>query len=81
MDLPVLELWYEALRHPIGVAVTTNSSDRLKAKLYAARKAAADPALADLMVLTSPRNPTGEVFIAHRNVDFDPALSEALKDV
>lgn len=76
-----LELWYAALHHPIGVSVTCSDADRMKAKLYQARKNAGDPALADLMILTSPRNPSGEVFIAHRHINFDPEIAEALKNV
>lgn len=81
MNLPILELWYAALRHPIGVSVTCSNALKFKQKLYQVRKASADPALADLMILTSPRNPDGEVFIAHRNIDFDPELAEVLRNV
>lgn len=72
-QLPLLELWYRALAEPIGVSITTNNADRMRQKLYQARKAAGDPALASLMLHTSPRNPSGEIVITHREVaDFDP---------
>lgn len=77
MNYPILELWYTALAHPIGISVTCSNTDRMKAKLYKARKDAGDERLAALMIHTSPRNPEGEVFITHRHVNFEP---EDLKD-
>jgi hypothetical protein len=72
-QLPLLEMWYLALREPIGISVATNNADRMRQKLYQVRKAANDPALAALMLHTSPRNPSGEIIITHREVaDFDP---------
>lgn len=65
----ILELWYQALPEPFGIVVPTNSPERLKAKLYSVRKNANDPQLAELMILTSPGNPDGEIWIAHRHVE------------
>lgn len=76
-DLNVLELWYAALRNPYGVKVITNDVNRMKAKLYAERKAADDPALAALMIQTSSANPTGELFINHRLINTDEGASDA----
>lgn len=64
-----LELWYAALREPIGIKVSTNSVDRLKAKLYLVRKQAQDPDLAKLMIQTSPLNQKGELWITHREIE------------
>lgn len=75
-SLPLLELWYRALREPIGIKVTVTDTDRAKAKLYAARKDADDPALAALMIQTSPLNPKGEVWITHREIADDEGLTD-----
>lgn len=78
-SLDALELWYRAAREPIGIKVQTNDALRLKAKLYAARKAAEDPDLAALMIQTSPLNQKTEVWITHRIIEIDEA--EGLTDV
>lgn len=69
MDLPVLELWYEALRRGIGIVIETNDPTDLKNKLYRARRDAGDPDLEKLMILSSPTNPTGEIMIAHKTIE------------
>jgi len=69
MNLPILELWYAALREPIGIIVACSNADKMKAQLYKARKDSADPELQRLMVHTSPRNHSGEVWITHRHID------------
>lgn len=70
-DLPLLELWYQALHDPgrIGIRVPCNDPDRMKTALYKARKDAADPQLGALMLQTSPLNPDGEVLITHRIIE------------
>ena len=68
-DFHVIDLWYQALRQPFGVKVDTNDAERLKARLYMARKDADDPALAALMIQTSPLNPTGQLYILHREIE------------
>lgn len=67
-SLPLLELWYTALREPVGVSILCSDPQRLRARLYKARSDADDPQLKALMVHTSPRNPNGEVWITHRNI-------------
>ena len=69
MSLPILELWYTALREPIGIAIPCSDPEKLRARLYVARKQAADPAIQGLMIHTSPRNKAGEVWITHRHID------------
>jgi hypothetical protein len=77
--LPLIELWYAALREPIGIKVQTNDAERMKTSLYLARKQAEEPELAKLMIQTSPLNPKGEVFITHREIDLPE--SEGLPNV
>lgn len=60
----LLELLYRAYNSPKGIAVTTNSPERLRQKLYAARKV--DPDLASLSFTISPFNPTGELWIVKK---------------
>ncbi len=67
MAIDYLELWYTALHDPVGLKIQTNDADRLKQKLYQARKSADDPNLSLLTVLTSPLHQQTEVWIAHRN--------------
>lgn len=74
-DTP-LELWYRALREPIGIKVFTNDAQRLKMRLYKARAEADDPDLMQLMIQTSPLNPTGEVWITHQVIDTPEGLSD-----
>ncbi len=73
--LPLLELWYAALRDPgrIGIKVQCSNADRMKAALYKARKESGDPDLAKLMIQTSPLNPDGEVLITHRFIEDENA--------
>lgn len=51
-----LELLYDAMREEIGLIVTTNDPERLRAKLYEARKA--DDDLSILSFIISPINPS-----------------------
>lgn len=53
----LLQLWYQALAAEKGVVVETNDREKLKQKLYAARKEAKDPALNALSIRTSPDDP------------------------
>jgi hypothetical protein len=57
----LLELLYDALRADIGVCVETNDPERLRMKLYAARKE--DPQLGVLSFIISPTNPTSDLWI------------------
>lgn len=62
----MIEFWYQALHHPIGVAVKTDDVETLRAKLYALRRQAADPAL-DALALVVPVRP-GVLWIVHKSV-------------
>ena len=77
----LLELWYDALRSPLGLVLETNDTERLRSELYKVRTAADDPQLAALSILVSPANPTGELWIVHRDYDSNPGLTEDLSRV
>lgn len=51
---PFLDLWYQALATPVGMAFTTNDRNALRQKLYAARAATGDPDLDKLSLVLSP---------------------------
>lgn len=42
MDLPLIDLLYQALNSENGIVVRTNSPERLRAKLYVERKKDSD---------------------------------------
>lgn len=75
--LPLLELWYTALRAEIGIRIRTNDAHRMKTALYQARKQSGDEALSKLMIQTPPLNPTGEVWITQRYIDLPEGLEDA----
>lgn len=70
--LPLLEYWYSALRERFGVKFQTSDPNRLRAKLYLARKTDPNPELQRLSIITSPANPDGELWIAFRDIELDP---------
>lgn len=53
---------YQALAEPIGLLLRTSDVPRARTRLYAARKALADPALAGLQIRMSPL-PEGDIII------------------
>jgi hypothetical protein len=57
----LLEILYEAYRSELGIVVSTNDPERLRQKLYAARKK--DPDLARLSFRISPTSPESELHI------------------
>lgn len=57
MKQQFLQFWYDALASEVGIVIETNSRERCKQQLYAARKESGDPALEALSVETSPNNP------------------------
>jgi hypothetical protein len=65
-----LELLYRALSSPFGVDVETDNLTLLRSQLYAARKAANDPALEALAFCQSPLNPAN-LWIIKRPSDED----------
>lgn len=62
--LNLLEYWYAALAEPVGVVLRTDDRDRLRAKLYAARREAVDEKLSSLSIIFSP-TAEDEVWIMH----------------
>lgn len=62
-----IELWYAALGSPHGVIVSTSDPEKAKQKLYALRKEAGDVDLYLLSIITSPTNPTGELWIVRKS--------------
>lgn len=57
----LIELLYEALHSPLGLAVETNDPQRLRQALYAAMKADSD--FASLALTPSRADPSGELWI------------------
>lgn len=51
-----LKFWREALKHELGIKLPISQPDldKVKATMYAARKAAADPALEELRLIVAP---------------------------
>lgn len=49
-------IWYAALAAEHGVIIQTDDPALCKQKLYALRKALADPDLQDISIMTSPQN-------------------------
>ena len=49
-DDVALEYFHRALKEEIGVALRTDNKRGLKAKLYAVREAAGDPALDEIII-------------------------------
>lgn len=67
----LLELLYDALREEVGLVVTTNNVERLRAKLYELRRK--DDDLAVLSFIISPTNPDAELWIVKK----EPTNAEA----
>lgn len=66
-----LELWYSALHSPKGLLVQTTDVERLRARLYSARKNADDERLEALMLIVSPTAPQSELWISFRTVEVE----------
>lgn len=62
-DLQLLELLFQALASPCGITVRTNSTHRLRQRLYAVRKGR--PEMAVLSFELSPVEPDTELWITH----------------
>lgn len=58
-----VEFLYAALRSSHGITVSTSDPHTLRTRLYAARKKAGDPDLANLSIVFSPFRPEEEVWI------------------
>lgn len=59
----MLHILYEALRTEYGTSITTEDSNKLRQKLYAERRKANDPDLAQLSLKLSPFNPQTELWL------------------
>ena len=64
MQIDPASILYEALASPLGLVVSTNNPQNLRAKLYAARRADAD--LECLSIHLSPLAPTTHLFIVKK---------------
>lgn len=60
------ELLYQALASDLGIVVETNDVERTRAKLYAARREANDPALEILSFTPSRTSPETQLWIVKR---------------
>jgi hypothetical protein len=60
---PELGILYQALGATLGLVVRTDNPTMAKQRLYAARRKSGDPDLDRLQFLTSPDNPSGEIWI------------------
>ena len=65
MQFPLIDILYKALRAEIGIVVRTNDPERLRQKLYAARKE--DEDLASLRITISRTSPENELWIVKNN--------------
>lgn len=61
-----INLWYEALGTPLGIAVQTNDPERFRQKMYALRKEANDKMLDDISLVISPSTPGSQVWLVKR---------------
>lgn len=61
-----LELWYTALGSPSGIIVETSDPEAAKQKLYRLRDESKDEDLSVLSIVTSPTNPTKDLWIVKR---------------
>jgi len=70
LHLNILELWFDALRSPVGIVVETEDPPRLAQKLYAARAAYEGEELKNLSITMSPIA-GNELWIVHGKVVID----------
>lgn len=62
-SLPLVELLHRALQEPLGIIVSTNDPERLRVRLYEARRTALNPAFEVFSFVPSRINPTSELWI------------------
>lgn len=62
----MIELLYKALDSALGVVVLTNDPERLRQKLYAARREAMNPDFESLTFMPSRGSPDTELWIVKR---------------
>jgi len=68
MNEDVLSYWYQALASPLGIQVVCSDPDKIRARLYTARKEAKDFDLAQIAVCSSPFDPT-RLWLVKRSPD------------
>jgi hypothetical protein len=73
VDPELLSLLYSALRAEIGISVATDNVERLRNKLYAARKSLMDPDLELLFLAPDPDRPSTHLFIAKKRITLEGA--------
>ena len=61
-----VEFLYRALDAEVGIAISTSDPGRLTQKLYAARREAKDPSLAELSITPSRTAPASEVWVVRK---------------
>lgn len=64
-----LSLWYEALGSPFGVIVECSDAEKAKQKLYTLRREAGDKDLESIAIMTSPTNPTKDLWLVKKGKD------------
>jgi hypothetical protein len=62
----LLELLYQALSEPFGIAIQTTNADKLRAALYKIKKD--EPAFDCITLTLSPAAPATELWIRHGQV-------------
>lgn len=63
----MLEFWYRAFASALGVVLRTSDPERMKQKLYAARREALDPDLESIAIVQSPVDPNNELWLVKKN--------------
>ncbi len=68
-SLEALEFWYKALHSPspFGIVIETDAIERLRQKLYTARRDADDPTLEGLVIVTSPSQSETQLWIVKKD--------------
>lgn len=67
MSSNYLELWYRAFASTFGIVILTDNPERLKQKLYAARKDSLDPDLESISIIQSPTDPNNEFWLVKKD--------------
>lgn len=63
---PLVEFLHRALSARYGIVISTNDVERLRQKLYAARREAQSPDFEALIFAPSRANPTSELWIVRK---------------
>jgi len=68
MVVNFVEFWYLALAQPVGIVIETNDPERLRQRLYAARRDAMEEDFAKISIVISPTNPN-HIWLVHKRID------------